>query len=56
MADLPDYYTQAQISEAEAASFKGGLDDNKSDTPVSRQIYFGTDTGILYVCIADGFW
>lgn len=56
MADLPDYYTQAQISEAEAASFKGGLDANKSPTPVSRQIYFGTDTGILYVCIVDGTW
>lgn len=56
MADLPDYYTQTQISEAEAASFKGGLDANKSPTPVSRNIYFATDTGILYICIVDGAW
>lgn len=56
MVDLPDYYTQAAIAEAEAASFKGGLDANKSATPVSRQIYFATDTGILYICIVDGTW
>jgi len=56
MADLPDYYTQAQISEAEAASVKGGLDANKSATPVSRNIYFATDTGILYICVVDGVW
>lgn len=56
MADLPDYYTQAQISEAEAAKFKGGLDANKSPTPVSRDIYIATDTHILYVCITDGAW
>lgn len=56
MADLPDYYTQAQISEAEAARLKGGLDANKSPTPVSRDIYIATDTHILYVCITDGAW
>lgn len=56
MADLPDYYTQAQISEAEAAHFKGGLDANKSATPVSRDIYLATDTHILYVCFVDGTW
>lgn len=56
MADLPDYYTQAQISEAEAAKFKGGLDDNKSDTPVSRDIYYATDSKILRVCVVDGTW
>ncbi|GAI03740.1 unnamed protein product, partial [marine sediment metagenome] len=56
MADLPDYYTQAQISEAEAASFKGGLDANKSLTPVSRQIYYATDFKILHVCVVDGEW
>jgi len=56
MADLPDYYTQAQISEAEAASFKGGLAANRSPTPVSRDVYLGTDNHILYVCITDGVW
>ncbi|MBA7569578.1 hypothetical protein ES708_11319 [subsurface metagenome] len=56
MADLPDYYTQAQISEAEAAKFKGGLDDNKSDTPVSRDIYYATDSKILRICVVDGTW
>lgn len=56
MADLPDYYTQAQISEAEAASIKGGLGANRSLTPVSRDIYLGTDDHILYVCVVDGAW
>ncbi|MBA7579993.1 hypothetical protein ES708_21879 [subsurface metagenome] len=56
MADLPDYYTQAQISEAEAASFKGGLLANRSLTPVSRDIYLATDTLQLFYCVADGFW
>jgi len=56
MADLPDYYTQTAISEAEAASFKGGLDANKSDTPVSRDIYYATDSKILRVCVVDGTW
>jgi len=56
MADLPDYYTQTAISEAEAASFKGGLDANKSAAPVSRQIYYATDSKILYVCVVDGAW
>jgi len=56
MPDLPDYYTLSQISEAEAASFKGGLDANKSATPVSRDIYFATDTEILYICAVDGVW
>lgn len=56
MSDLPDYYTQTSIAEAEAASFKGGLDANKSATPVSRDIYLATDTLILYVCIVDGAW
>ena len=56
MVDLPDYYTQSQISEAEAAMFKGGLDANKSATPVSRDIYLATDTHKLYVCFTDGTW
>lgn len=56
MADLPDYYTQTSIAEAEAASFKGGLEANLPAEPVSRDIYLATDKQILYVCIADGFW
>jgi len=56
MADLPDYYTQTALAEAEAASFKGGLDANKPDSPVSRDIYFATDTQKLYVCVVDGTW
>ena len=56
MADLPDYYTQAAISEAEAAKIKGGLDVNKSAAPVSRDVYIATDTQILYVCVVDGVW
>ncbi|GAI33111.1 unnamed protein product, partial [marine sediment metagenome] len=56
MADLPDYYTQAQISEAEAASFKGGLLANRSLTPVSRDIYLATDELQLFYCVADGAW
>lgn len=56
MVDLPDYYTQTAIAEAEAAGIKGGLDVNKADDPVSRDIYLATDTHILYVCFADGTW
>ncbi len=56
MVDLPDYYTQTAISEAEAAGIKGGLDANKSATPVSRDVYLATDTHILYVCFTDGAW
>ncbi len=56
MADLPDYYTQTAIAEAEAVSFDGGLDANKPDDPVSRDIYLATDTHILYVCFTDGAW
>jgi len=56
MADLPDYYTQAQISEAEAASFKGGLEANLPDHPLSRDIYLASDTHILYVCFVDDAW
>ncbi len=56
MADLPDYYTQAQISEAQAASLKGGLDANKSPIPVSKDIYLATDTVKLYYCVVDGAW
>jgi len=56
MADLPDYYTQAQISEAEAASFKGGLEANIPDHPLSRDVYLATDTQKLYYCIVDDEW
>lgn len=56
MADLPDYYTLTQISEAEAASFKGGLLANRSLTPVSRQCYLATDTSQLFYCVVDGTW
>ncbi len=56
MPDLPDYYTQTSIAEAEAVSLDGGLDVNKPDDPVSRDIYLATDTHILYVCFADGTW
>ncbi|MBA7588428.1 hypothetical protein ES708_30486 [subsurface metagenome] len=56
MADLPDYYTQAQISEAEAASFKGGAIAGRPLIPKARDLYFAVDEGILYYCIVDGAW
>jgi len=56
MPDLPDYYTQTLIAEAEAARFKGGLDANKPDDPVSKDLYLATDTKILYICVVDDNW
>ena len=56
MPDLPDYYIQAELIYTDIKSFFGGLDANKSATPVSRDIYYATDTKILYVCVIDGTW
>lgn len=56
MPDLPDYYTQIIALEAEAFKFRGGADASKSADPTSRDVYFATDTQILYVCVVDGAW
>ena len=56
MADLPDYYTQTSIAEAEAARFKGGGIAARPLVPVSRDIYYATDEKILYICVVDGVW
>lgn len=56
MPDLPDYYTQVITLEAEAYKFRGGADTSKSADPTARDVYFATDTKILYVCVVDGFW
>jgi len=56
VADLPDYYTQTSIAEAEAARFKGGGIAARPLVPVSRDIYYATDEKILYICVVDGVW
>lgn len=56
MADLPDYYTQVTTLAPVAYSFRHGADAAKPGDPDSGDIYFATDTKILYVCVADGAW
>lgn len=56
MSDLPDFYVRVVEESVEAGSFVGGADAAKSASPVSKDIYLATDTGILYVCFADGSW
>lgn len=56
MGDLPDWYSQVVSEAVEATSIQGGLDANKSATPVSKDVYAATDTNILYICFTDGAW
>jgi len=56
MADLPDYYTQTSIAEAEAARFKGGAFAARPLIPTARDIYYAIDTKVLYICVIDGAW
>ncbi len=56
MPDLPDYYQSGLVTLADVGSFAGGLDANKSSTPVSRDIYLATDTNKLYICFVGGTW
>lgn len=56
MADLPDWYSQVVSEAVEASSIKGGADAAKAASPVSKDIYYATDTKILYICAADGTW
>lgn len=56
MADLPDYYTAAQLVLAEVSAIIGGLDDDKSEDPSVKDVYLATDTNRLYICFADGEW
>ena len=56
MADLPDYYTQAQLALAEVKYIDGGLDAAKATTPDLKQVYIATDTNKLYMCFTAGVW
>lgn len=56
MADLPDWYSQVVTETMEASSIRGGADAAKPASPVSKDVYFATDTKILYICVADGSW
>lgn len=56
MGDLPDWYSQVVSEAVEASSFTGGADAAKPASPVSRDVYLATNTGILYVCYTDGVW
>ncbi len=39
-----------------ATSIQGGLDADKSASPVAEDVYLARDTGILYVCFTSGTW
>jgi len=56
MPDLPDWYSMVTELEAEAYKFRGGADASKSEAPEARDVYFATDTKILYICVVDGSW
>lgn len=56
MGDLPDWYTQIQSATLRATSIQGGLDADKSASPVAEDVYLARDTGILYVCFVSGAW
>lgn len=56
MADLPDWYTLVSEVEAVAYSFRSGADAAKPASPEAGDVYFATDTLILYICAADGVW
>ena len=56
MVDLPDYYTQAQLTLAEVTAIFGGLDAAKSADPDAKDVYLATDTDRLYICFTDGAW
>lgn len=56
MPDLPDWYTQVQSATLRATSIAGGIDADKSASPVAEDVYLARDTGILYVCFVSGTW
>ena len=56
MADLPDWYTQIQSATLRATSIAGGLDADKSASPVAEDVWLARDTGILYACFVSGTW
>ena len=56
MGDLPDWFTQIQSATLRATSIQGGLDADKSASPVAEDVYLARDTGILYVCFVSGSW
>lgn len=56
MGDLPDWFTQVQSATLRATSIQGGLDADKSASPVAEDVYLARDTGILYVCFTSGTW
>lgn len=56
MADLPDWFTLVAEVEAEAHSFRHGAATGIPAAPDSGDIYFATDTQVLYICVFDGAW
>ncbi len=40
----------------EADSLKHGADAGKAAIPVAGDVYYATDTKILYICATDGVW
>ncbi len=54
--DSPDWYTRTEAATLRATSIQGGLDADKSASPVAEDVYLARDTGILYVCFVSGTW
>ncbi|MBA7622117.1 hypothetical protein ES703_29488 [subsurface metagenome] len=54
--DLPDFLSEVVSAAVEASSFRGGPFAARPVAPVARDIYFATDTKVLYVCVTDGAW
>lgn len=56
MGDLPDFYMQTVSEAVEASSVKHGADSAKAASPTGGDIYYATDTKVLYFCASDGAW
>ncbi len=54
--DLPDFLSEFVSAAVEASSFRGGPFAARPETPVAKDIYFATDTKVLYICVTDGAW
>jgi hypothetical protein len=50
------YFLREVIQVVEADRLTCGLDADKSAYPSKGDVYFATDTKILYVCSATGIW
>ncbi|MBA7579744.1 hypothetical protein ES708_21620 [subsurface metagenome] len=54
--DLPDFLSEIVSAAVEASSFRGGPFSARPAAPAAKDIYFATDTKVLYICVTDGAW